>query len=115
VGGGEAFWLAVRSNLGTLADAEAWWRVVAGTLEAPPPEGDLPARAAALLPPEPWDASTWGTWTAAVSAATGAKGRDLYRPLRQALTGRDHGPEMRALLPLIGRARAIARLGGGKP
>jgi glutamyl-tRNA synthetase len=68
--------------------------------------------AAGLLPPEPWDDTTWGAWTAAVKQATGRKGKDLFRPLRLALTGLDHGPELKALLPLIGRQRAEARLCG---
>jgi glutamyl-tRNA synthetase len=110
--GGEDFWLAVRANLATLADAAVWWRVVREPIEPPAGDPGFLAHAAALLPPEPWDATTWAAWTAAVSAATGAKGKALYRPLRLALTGRDHGPEMKALLPLIGRARAMARLAG---
>ena len=67
---------------------------------------------AALLPPEPWDESTWSTWSSAVKQASGAKGKALFRPLRLALTGREHGPELKLLLPLIGRARAAARLEG---
>jgi len=70
------------------------------------------AMAAALLPAEPWDADTWTAWTKAVAAAAARKGRALYRPLRLALTGLDHGPEMRYVLPLIGRDRAAARLAG---
>ena len=68
--------------------------------------------AAALLPPEPWTADTWGVWTNAVKAATGAKGRALFHPLRLALTGLENGPELKALLPLIGRARTVERLAG---
>ena len=47
-----------------------------------------------------------------MKAATGAKGKALFMPLRLALTGLDHGPELAALLPLIGRERALARLSG---
>ena len=72
----------------------------------------LLARAAELLPAEPWDATTWGAWTDAVKVATGAKGRALFHPLRLALTGLEAGPELKALLPLIGRARAVERLSG---
>ena len=65
-----------------------------------------------LLPPEPWDGETWGVWSSAVKEATGAKGKALFQPLRLALTAREHGPELKQLLPLIGRARAAARLEG---
>jgi glutamyl-tRNA synthetase len=66
----------------------------------------------ALLPEEPWDETTWSAWTGAVKGATGRKGRALFHPLRLALTGAESGPELAALLPLIGRATAMARLAG---
>ena len=107
----EAFWLAVRPNLATLADARAWWPVVAEPLlPAPGLDAEFLRTALTVLPPEPWDEATWPAWTEAVKAQSGRKGRALFLPLRQALTGQDHGPEMKALLPLIGRERAAARL-----
>jgi glutamyl-tRNA synthetase len=112
VGGGEPFWLAVRTNLTRVADAAEWWRVVEGPVTPVIENPGFIAQAATALPPEPFDTATWKTWTEAVKAATGAKGRALFMPLRQALTGLDHGPEMTALLPLIGRERAEARLRG---
>jgi glutamyl-tRNA synthetase len=112
VSGGEAFWLAVRGNLGTVSQAAAWWAIVAGDIKPTIEDPAFTAQAALLLPAEPWDALTWATWTTAVKAATGAKGRALFHPLRVALTGRETGPDMAALLPLIGRTRALARLHG---
>lgn len=112
IGGGVAFWDAVRANCARVADAAGWWRIVAEPLSPAIEDGELLAPAAGLLPPEPWDDGTWTTWTGALGAATGRKGRALFRPLRRALTGLDHGPEMRYLLPLIGRSRALARLEG---
>ncbi|MEO5372949.1 MAG: glutamate--tRNA ligase [Alphaproteobacteria bacterium] len=106
----EPIWTAIRGNLETLSDAQTWWRVCRGTI-TPVIEDAAFARAAAdLLPPEPWDEGTWATWTAAVKTATGRKGRALFHPLRLALTGLDHGPELKGLLPLIGAARARQRL-----
>ncbi len=112
VTGGEALWLAVRGNLARLSDAATWQRVVAGPI-TPVIENAEFCAAAALLPPEPWSAETWGAWTNAVKASSGAKGRALFHPLRLALTGLENGPELKALLPLIGRTQALARLGGG--
>lgn len=112
VGGGEDFWLAVRGNVRVLADAQRWWQVVAGRITPVMEDVGLTAEAARLLPPEPWDAATWAAWTSALKAATGAKGRALFHPLRLALTGAGDGPELKALLPLIGRARAATRLRG---
>jgi glutamyl-tRNA synthetase len=97
-----------------LADAKALALLVTGPVTPVIEDAALAAAAASLLPPEPWDEGTWGAWTKAVSAQTGAKGRGLYHPLRLALTGVEHGPELKKLLPLIGRGRALARL-EGKP
>ena len=109
----EPFWRAVRGNLTRFDDVLAWWRVVEGEIAPVREDEALLAEALRLLPPEPWDQTTWGPWTGAVKAATGKKGRALFHPLRLALTGAENGPELAALLPLIGRARASARLAGG--
>jgi len=108
----EAFWLAVRGNLELLSDAEAWWTICRRSLSPVIEDADFAQQAAGLLPEEPWDADTWKSWTQAVQAATGRKGKTLFHPLRLALTGREDGPELKTLLPLIGRQRAQARLAG---
>lgn len=111
-GAEEPFWLAIRGNLDLLTEARGWWQVVAGTVVPPPQEAERDYLRAALeaLPSEPWDEGSWGAWTAALREATGRKGRALFLPLRLALTGEEHGPEMKPLLPLIGRERAVQRL-----
>jgi len=108
----EAFWDAVKPNLTRLSDAGDLARLVTGPVTPVIEDAGLAAKAAALLPPEPWDQQTWGLWTKAVSAETGAKGRGLFHPLRLALTAQEHGPELKKLLPLIGRERSLARLEG---
>jgi glutamyl-tRNA synthetase len=110
----EPFWLAVRGNLAKLEDAKIWWQVVEGPLDPAEIDPAFAATAASLLPPEPFDATSWKSWTQAVGAATGTKGKALFMPLRLALTGLEHGPELAALLPLIGRDKALKRLAGEK-
>ncbi len=107
-----AFWDAVKANVSKLSDAADLWTLVDGPVTPVIEDADFAAKAAALLPPELWDETTWPAWTKAVAEATGLKGRALYHPLRLALTGREHGPELKKLLPLIGRAKALARLEG---
>jgi glutamyl-tRNA synthetase len=109
----EALWEAARPNLATIADIALWRDICRGKIAPKIEDTAFAATAAQLLPPEPWDATTWQVWTKAVGAATGRKGRELYRPLRLALTGREDGPELKILLPLLGRARSEARLLGG--
>ena len=105
-------WTAVRGNLHKLADVGDWCEVAWGDIApaAAAADSEFLHQAAACLPPEPWGGDAWSLWTAALKAASGRKGRALFMPLRLALTGRQHGPELAALLPLIGRARALRRL-----
>ena len=112
VSGGAVFWEAVRGNLEVLSDAKDWWGVVTGPVEPVIKDQDFCVSAAELLPPEPWDQESWGVWTTAVKAKTGATGKALFHPLRLALTGQERGPELKQLLSLIGLARAKARLEG---
>ena len=110
--GSEAFWMAVRGNVEKLLDSRAWFEIITNRINPVVSDDDRAfiAQARALLPPEPWDATTWKTWTEAVKAASGRKGKPLFMPLRLALTGLDHGPELAQLLPLITRERALERL-----
>ena len=105
-------WEAIRPNLSTIADAADWWHVVEGPITAmiDPEDRDFLAAAHRIAGEIDWSADPWHALTAALKEATGRKGKPLFLPLRRALTGRDHGPDMAALLPLIGRERALERL-----
>ena len=112
-GMGEAGWNAIRPNLETIAQAVDWWGVVKGPIDRPELAEDdraFAAQAAVLLAALPFGEGVWRALTDGLKAETGRKGKSLFHPLRLALTGRDHGPEMAALLPLIGRDEALARL-----
>jgi glutamyl-tRNA synthetase len=111
----ESFWTLVRFNLATFRGVADWWRVVEGTIDPVVEDKDYLTQACALLPLEPWDEATWSAWTSALRQATGRKGRALFHPLRLALTGRDQGPELAALLPLIGSVKTVARLSARAP
>lgn len=101
--GAAALWPVVNGNVDRLADAADWWRIACEgpATGADPADAEFVAQALALLPPRPWGGGTWGEWTAAVAKATGRRGRALYRPLRLALTGREQGPDMGELMPLL--------------
>ncbi|MBE7198172.1 MAG: glutamate--tRNA ligase [Parafilimonas terrae] len=108
----DTFWLAVRANLTRVRDAAEWWRVVEGPVTPQIQDPVFAAAARDCLPAEPFDGETWKVWTGEVKARTGTKGRALFMPLRLALTGLDHGPDLAGLLPLIGRDKALRRLSG---
>jgi glutamyl-tRNA synthetase len=114
-GMGEAAWLAIRPNLTTIAEAAEWWQVITGPIAAPEPDAETRAfldEAAEAVAGLEWGEGAWPALTGALKERTGRKGKGLFLPLRQALTGHDHGPDMATLLPLIGREAALARLQG---
>ena len=109
----EPRWHAIRPNLMTVAEAADWVPVFDGPFApqlADATDRPVVAAAAQAAPAIDWGSDPWHALTAAVKEATGAKGRALFLPLRRALTGRDHGPDMAELLPLIDKEQAVARL-----
>lgn len=110
----EAFWLAVRKNCDKLGDAAQWWSIVQnGPTEKAAFEAedkDYLAKALELLPEGPYTQETWGEWTGALKQATGRKGKQLFMPLRLAITGLQRGPELADLLPLLGLEGTRGRL-----
>ncbi|TCM17038.1 glutamyl-tRNA synthetase [Novosphingobium sp. PhB165] len=108
-----AGWDAVRPNLTHVHEAADWWSVVTGPV-AVPELGDQDraylVQAADVLAGLEWDQAVWKALTGALKDATGRKGKALFLPLRLALTAMEHGPDMGALLPLIGKDAALERL-----
>ena len=106
----ETFWTVTRDNITTLKDLAAWWTLFS---EGADPviddeDAEFVAQAMAMLPQAPFDDTTWKTWTGAVKEATGRKGKGLFMPLRKALTGQSHGPDMSASMTLLQVVKARA-------
>lgn len=108
---GELFWDTVKVNLHKFADVTLWAQVVKGDIAPVIEDAAFAAKALELLPAD-YGRESWGAWTAAIKDATGAKGKALFMPLRLALTGQSHGPDMGALSFLIGRQKIADRLKG---
>ncbi|HXD03749.1 MAG TPA: glutamate--tRNA ligase [Novosphingobium sp.] len=109
----ETAWAAIRPNLAHIAEAADWWQVVTGPVAAPQladEDGAFVREAGEVLAGLDWGEGVWAGLTSALKERTGRKGKALFLPLRLALTGREHGPDMAALLPLIGREAALQRL-----
>ncbi|MEF3048240.1 glutamate--tRNA ligase [Pseudotabrizicola sp. L79] len=105
----EQFWDVAKGNITVLADLEAWWHLFrdGATPLVADEDRDFVAQALAMLPPQPWTTTTWSEWTAAVKEATGRKGKGLFMPLRKAMTGRENGPEMADVMPLLAKAPTL--------
>ncbi|MES2253167.1 MAG: glutamate--tRNA ligase [Pseudomonadota bacterium] len=104
-------WGLIRGNLDSVSDISAWKDVFSDDLVIEKHiDADYLRDALDTLPVEPWDIATWSLWTNVLKEKSERKGRALFMPLRQALTGHDHGPEMKDLLPYIGYDRAVSRL-----
>ncbi len=104
----EPFWDMARENITTLKDLEGWWLLCRDGADPmiADEDRDFVEQAMALLPPAPFDGQTWSDWTRAVKDATGRKGKSLLMPLRKAVTGQEHGPDMATLMPLLQVVRA---------
>ncbi|MCE2715788.1 MAG: glutamate--tRNA ligase [Pseudomonadota bacterium] len=106
----ENHWRAVHDNIEKIEDLEPWESIFFGKIRGTCSDNDFLKIALDLLPAGSWAEETWGIWTQSIKEKTGRKGKDLFMPLRQALTAMDHGPEMKMLLPLIGSDKVKERL-----
>jgi glutamyl-tRNA synthetase len=106
----EAFWTVTRDNITTLNDLGGWWKLFSEGADPVIDDEDAEfiATAMTMLPDGPFDATTWKIWTGAVKEATGRKGKGLFMPLRLALTGQAHGPDMASTMPLLQVIKARA-------
>jgi len=108
----EAFWLSIRANIKTLAEVREWWDIIYGTMgnTLANDDSDFIRTTIDKLPPAPWNEQTWDAWLSAIKPTTTRKGKELFMPLRLVLTGREHGPELKKILPLLGREKVMERL-----
>ncbi|MAS87317.1 MAG: glutamate--tRNA ligase [Micavibrio sp.] len=109
-GADKTFWETVKPNLEKMRDINELYRIIYGPVEPVIDDQDYAVAAAETLPDAPWDNTTWSTWVGAIKDKTGRKGKELFMPLRLALTGMEHGPELANMLPLIGREKTLKRL-----
>lgn len=105
------FWDAVKLNVDTFKDISTWWDIVHDDITNSSEDSSFLKAAAECLPDGEWNSETWNVWTNLVKEKTGRKGAELFMPLRRALTGMDHGPELKNLLPILGREKTLKRLG----
>jgi glutamyl-tRNA synthetase len=107
-----SFWEVVKGNLITIQEAGKWWDICHQPVTPIIDDAEFMGVAASLLPNATLDNTSWSSWTKAITRQTGAKGKALFMPLRQAITGMGSGPDMGGLLPYIGYTRIIERLKG---
>ncbi len=105
----EKFWCAVRPNLQKISDIKDWWEIYTNPKKVEVTDHNILIIAAETLP-EIINQNTWTNWTKSISEKSGKKGKDLFMPLRLALTGMNNGPELKNLLPLLSREEILQRL-----
>lgn len=108
----EVFWESVKLNLTSIKEVNTWWQICKEPLRPKIDDIDFTREISAMLPEGEWDESTWNEWVSTIKSKTGKKGKELFMPIRLALTGMDKGPELKTLLPILGRDKVIARLNG---
>lgn len=108
----EVFWELIKANIKDLTEVRTWWDILHGDVDADLNHGEREfiRSIILLLPSEPWNENSWDMWLAEIKPTTDRKGKDLFMPIRKALTGLEHGPEFKKLLPLLGKEKVIKRL-----
>ena len=104
------FWALIQNNVTKFKEIKEWWTICYGHKAFMEENKYLLEVAEHLLPLEPWDGSTFSSWMNVVKEETGLKGKDLFMPIRRALTGQEHGPELKDLILLMGRLKVLNRL-----
>ena len=107
----EGFWIFIKNNITFFFETLDWIDVIKSTETYIKDPNDYLNIAAKLLPEEPFDETTWDIWTDLIKNKTGKKGKDLFKPIRIALTGKEEGPELKLLLPLLTKEHILKKLG----
>ena len=105
------FWQFVKNNIGFFKDALEWRDIIFSNESYNIEDKKFLTQAAELLPKEPYTIDSWDEWISSIKKKTGKKGRDLFMPLRKALTGKDKGPELKYLLPLLSKDKIFKKFG----
>ena len=107
----EQFWNFVKNNINFFSDTRDWWEIINSEEVYITKYKDYLKIAAVLLPEEPYNINTWAEWTNKIKEKTSIKGKDLFMPLRLALTGKEKGPELKYLLPLLKKDKILKKFG----
>jgi len=105
------FWQFVKNNIEFFSDTLEWRNIIISNKSYKVEDKNFLIQAADLLPSEPYTIDSWDEWTSAIKTKTGKKGKDLFMPLRKALTGKDMGPELKYLLPLLSKDKILKKFG----
>ena len=108
----EKIWNVIKSNIKNLSEYEKWDKIIKGSIKTDNLDSDFMKLAESLLPPEPWDEDTWGKWISSIKEISDKKGKDLFLPLRMAITGQSYGPELKNIILLMGYDKIKYRLSG---
>ena len=108
----EKIWNVIKSNIENLSEYEKWDKIIKGSIKTDNLDSDYMILAESLLPPEPWDEDTWGKWISSIKEVSDKKGKDLFLPLRMAITGQNYGPELKNIILLMGYDKIKYRLSG---
>ena len=107
----EDFWIFIKNNIEYFAESLEWIKIINSTENYIQEPNDYLNTVAELLPEDPYDETTWDVWTDLIKNKTGKKGKELFMPIRFALTGREKGPELKYLLPLLTKEHILKKLG----
>ena len=105
------FWIFVKNNINFFSECLEWYNIIKTEKSFYTEDKEFLKDAADLLPKEPYTIDSWDEWILEINKKTGKKGKDLFMPLRMALTGKAKGPELKFLLPLLTKNNIMKKLG----
>ena len=108
----QKIWDVIKSNIRNINEYKEWYEIINGSIKVENLDQDFINLTESLLPLEPWDDSTWGDWIALIKKSSDKKGKDLFLPLRRAITGLNDGPELKNIILLMGYDKMKTRLLG---
>tara|TARA_B100001113_G_scaffold92807_1_gene74336 strand:- start:125 stop:1462 length:1338 start_codon:yes stop_codon:yes gene_type:complete len=107
----EELWDCIKLNISNISEIVDWIKVIDEPINIDLNiEEEFLKIAQDLLPKEPWNKETWDQWILKIKEKTEKKGKDLFMPIRLALTGKTEGPELNKLILLMGYNKVLERL-----
>lgn len=108
----EKFWTAIKLNINFLSEAKEWFEIFSEEFRFKNKNEDQEFlhEAAKLLPKNTEDENCWNLWLSEIKKISPRKGKELFMPIRLALSGKEHGPELKFLVNLIKRDEILKRL-----
>ena len=108
----EKLWEICKHNINFIYEIQDWCAIFCDEFryKNSPQDLEFLHKIIELLPQDTSQENSWQIWLDEIKKNSPRKGKELFMPIRLALTGKEHGPELKHAINLISRDEIIARL-----